>query len=74
MKKIIDWIGVEKEGFRRIAKLSFILPLLCGVFLGGSAYGGEAVAAFLIPIFGWFLLLMLIVRGSNWIKEGFKKG
>ena len=70
--KIIDWIGVKNEGFRRIITASFLVPVLFCVLLAPDV-DLLILAIFPIAMFGWFLSLLIVVRLSKWIKEGFKQ-
>ena len=87
MNKIIDWIGIENEGLRRIAKISFLIPngylLYWYLILGKEKLFPDsdteiALITFLVTMLlfslGWFVSLLIIVRLSKWIAEGFKKG
>ena len=85
MNKIIDWIGVENEGLRRITKLSFLIPnslFLYTILFQNSFETGEdidiilkvSVTMVLFLSLSLFVSLLIIVWLSKWIAEGFKKG
>ena len=76
INKLIDFIGVENEGWRRLAIASFIIPIIFGLWiLRDELYSIDIndIMVFIILVIvaeiGWVIVLKVIV----WIAGGFRK-
>ena len=82
INKILDWLGIKTEGYRRIHKLIFyiitiyFLILFCRIILEDKYYMEEELMGtffkYISSIFLFFIFEKLILVSYHWVINGFK--